>query len=1269
MRRILEPMLAPLPSARLALATLAAAFGLLTTPATAAGPTEGGTAPHLTLRHGDPAAFDVRAPSLSKTTTEVSGPPLKMIIRNNAEGYRLQTDNPLPSSWVGDYTLRVNTVDADGTPAEREFTITYQPGAVEVVTAPAGEVWIPAVQYSFRNAARLNPLTTEQWKLPDGTVLSGTHELRVSVHPSSTVPVVVGGVRVNPGDVAVPIGNYDFTTASGKVSLPLAAAETGLEGEARLWITSSASKSPGIDLRVKVWAPHVALTSDAWTVRQAFDVAAVEVTPAAGNRCELTMSAVTARNSDMLTKPKCLVEWDVRPADLKPETSVNPRLKGRMWTNGPYQVGFKLSLVDVNDVRVPAGAGAATVTVTAINDLLSYDPARPSDVAYRLVQPIDTLTVQSAGPACDTYVAYGDYDFRSSDAIVRCTLTWTELPDALEQDVYWVRPRLIGTLKNLGTQTVGWKVDVITPLGVRIPAGTGSFDYSVIDPPVPEIVEDLMNEVKPGLFAASRDGAYAGNVLVKSANAVVHVAVDRGSETVEDSDYEASPWGMERTVTRRINAVPSPLWSETPWTVRTWYTAMPDLGNVATFRTLAVPNENVKPVLSVASDKVLDTEDLPVQVSIRDIYAQAAGYDATRMGEWKVRLVKYIDYRTTEPLTDFVAAAGGEASFTIPASTLTTGFLRLTAEAVVLSPVPEYQRSELAVRPLNLTILKGGAIEAGLLARRISGEAPLTTVFTAALDNRLDASALGEVVWSVSRDDGASWTTSAGEKFNKLRLVRTFPKGTYLVKATLKNKYSGAEFTTEAIEVIAFDVPQATLTGPENVFIGGTGHYGLALRYLGEDLPADKAAIEWSVDGGKTFEPGGPEFDVSRAEASNFVLVARARLLEAPADNPDAWREIRRRVNFVPVRPPMVRIVGPARVEYPKVADFRGVMGVPYRNMDVELRGWWTLPDGSRVDGPLLTWGPTAADLAADTVNLTFHAEIVGYDARNDEEKRVRVWEYVWPEFRLEVTRSSQYAPGDMTVRLRQLGRPIELDRPAYAWTLPGNAVLLEDTNPTLRVVRSETAGPYAFSTAVSDARGNAASGSTTVNMLAAPAYAMTLTTSQSNPYGRAPLDVSVRPNIQGGHPHDRILAINYLLNGRPAGTSGSFSRVRLGVGTHTIEARATTSMGWTFGASVPITVVPNQAPSCGVTVREWTSGWLYYADCTDADGRIVEYLWTLDGAPLVINSNRISVSRLNRDGPPLVTVSSRDDAGALSAPVSAEAPADGDGGTPPASQ
>jgi hypothetical protein len=70
----------------------------------------------------------------------------------------------------------------------------------------------------------------------------------------------------------------------------------------------------------------------------------------------------------------------------------------------------------------------------------------------------------------------------------------------------------------------------------------------------------------------------------------------------------------------------------------------------------------------------------------------------------------------------------------------------------------------------------------------------------------------------------------------------------------------------------------------------------------------------------------------------------------------------------------------------------------------------------------------------------------------------------------------------------------------------------------------------------------------------------------------------------------------------------------------------------------------------CELEQWETSLGSRFNANCSGADGRIIDFLWTLDGEEITQRGSRMSVSRLGRTRPPVVTVQAVDDAGDFSA-------------------
>lgn len=211
---------------------------------------------------------------------------------------------------------------------------------------------------------------------------------------------------------------------------------------------------------------------------------------------------------------------------------------------------------------------------------------------------------------------------------------------------------------------------------------------------------------------------------------------------------------------------------------------------------------------------------------------------------------------------------------------------------------------------------------------------------------------------------------------------------------------------------------------------------------------------------------------------------------------------------------------------------------------------------------------------------------------------------------------------------------------------MPALSITLGSTS---RQVRINAPGEYLFGAYVSDARGHTASGELYHEVLPAPEILVSFTHRPGNAYYRAPLDLILRPKIQGGHPKDRALHFRHSLDGQPFEDESRFPVVTLEPGEYTIELGVETQMGQVERAGEQFTVFPNQPPTCELEQWETSLGWRFNANCWDSDGRIVDFVWTLDGEEITQRGSRMSVSRLGRTGAPTVTVRVVDNAGDFS--------------------
>src|SRR3546814_3472098 len=154
------------------------------------------------------------------------------------------------------------------------------------------------------------------------------------------------------------------------------------------------------------------------------------------------------------------------------------------------------------------------------------------------------------------------------------------------------------------------------------------------------------------------------------------------------------------------------------------------------------------------------------------------------------------------------------------------------------------------------------------------GRAPLRSTLYAMATDRAESSDIGDVRWEWSLDNGATWETIENTGKLPQRLSMAFQKGSYLVRAELTNRHSGAKSMTPHVEVIAFEIPDARLKGPGNVFIGDSGRF-VVTDLKGETLDTEGMVVEWSEDRGETWLTGTGEYRLTRDKGERVYLIDR----------------------------------------------------------------------------------------------------------------------------------------------------------------------------------------------------------------------------------------------------------------------------------------------------------------------------------------------------------------------------------------------------------
>ncbi|MFC6674127.1 hypothetical protein [Marinobacterium aestuariivivens] len=474
------------------------------------------------------------------------------------------------------------------------------------------------------------------------------------------------------------------------------------------------------------------------------------------------------------------------------------------------------------------------------------------------------------------------------------------------------------------------------------------------------------------------------------------------------------------------------------------------------------------------------------------------------------------------------------------------------------------------------------------------------------------------------------------------------------------NVNSGAESYTETLEVIAYDAPQVTIDGARTLFVGTEARY-TATATGPDGTPLEGAVIKWTQDRGETFFHEGPTLTLSSDTAQRFSFEAWVRDATAPDDDRYAYTRERAYADFRPVKGPRVFMTGPRVIETGKAYDYQVRLSPPYKGMDVELAGYFTLPNGEAVDGETLRYSPTEADLAAGSMALGYTAWVKGYRDAGTEAKqdiRARVWEYVWPDFNLHLRSSASMAPAEVTARVREIAFRGQLDAPQYRWELPeGNGfTVTEDRWDDMRGLQITAPGTYPVRVTISDARGNVAVVEGTLEIGEAPPYEVAITYSASNDYSREPLELRLRPYVTGGHPRDRVVERLYQVDGEAVESSGYSARTVLEQGRHEVSLTIRSQMGKEVTKTMTVDVAENQPPVCSIRVDDGYSSWRLYAECEDVDGDMDAFEWKVNGEQVSVRSNRLTLLKGSYDDAlPQVELVGYDDAGDPSSSVTAQ--------------
>lgn len=1160
----------------------------------------------------------------------------------------LRTDDDKPT------VIRVKATDQDGMIFEKDIKIRFQSAWAMFegrdVEQSGSAPTVPAVTtfMTYRNGSY-----GLQMSSPELLAALGT-DIVAAVAPDSAV-----GVRLEHRDLEPNLGMRltPSKLQSGYLEAKLAGLKAGVDGTANLYLSRADMSGPIYAVPVNVWAPKGSLQADRWEVKQGLETAQISFA-SEGSACAVQTSEQLVKPKNVLQEPTCLIEWEITPPEWRDTGHANllsmVAIGGEV---GQFPVRAKAYVFDPKGGKHWIADFSHDLNVISAKGLLQLGLKPAPEQTYQSVQDLSLLLRAQNNDVCE---------LTTNETIARnaaknwnrsmCFIRWTALPEGLSQSATWHAPQLVGSASVLGQHSIAWKASVFTPSGQEVDLTHGAHDVEVIEPPAIEIELPQEKKVDENTYWVSQRGGYVGSLSILALPASIDLKLSRDSTVIEKGTFPS--YGRNQRLMRSLEGTEKPLWSLTPFNVDARFTKLPAVETVKEVQLYAVPHEQILPVILNDERSVLDSVALPVNVQMLDTQYPQDGYSLATMGDWDIRLLMTTAGINYEPVTDWEPInEEGIASFELDLAMLTNKGVRVIAEARVRSPLPGYESIRHSNYPMFLTVLNGEPLDGVIQALRVIGVAPLRNTFYAMTVDRFEAKDVGDVRWEMSKDNGATWETVENTGKIPQRLSMTFEKGTYLLRAEMTNRNSGAKSMTPQIEVIAYEVPSARVKGPSNVFIGDVGKFVLT-DLNGETLDTTGMVVEWSEDRGQTWVQGTGEYSLTRDQAERVYLMSRVKFADSPDDS-RVYKSLRVGVAFRAVRPPRVQIIGPGRPEVGKEATWRANMMMPYPKMDLTMDGYFILPTGEEVHEREVSYTPTMEDFNKEQSFLGFMGWINGYEEMGGKgltQQRLIFWSYDWPTWVIKARMSAVYSPADLDLQVRSLGLFREFEELEMDWDIPPypGLQIIKDTSQTSRSLRITEAGTYTFGVHVSDARGNYTYAEAELEFSEPQPYEVTLSWSGDNPANRAPLGVLIRPSISGGHPKDRIETRMYTLNGEALEGSGDYGRAVLDKGEHTVRLDIGSMMGHTASGETLIKVESNIPPSCSIGVVEGRSSWIARASCTDEDGRIVRHLWYIDGVQQSLSSSSISIPMWRYpNGEPIVTLIGIDDSGAESSTVS----------------
>jgi hypothetical protein len=998
-------------------------------------------------------------------------------------------------------------------------------------------------------------------------------------------------------------------------------------------------------------------------INKFFDWITVSLTKQTGGMdCSVTTDVAAAKantlaaaqaNNPSGTKA-CVVEFKAEdlPKGLLLNKATNaPELTGRVLALGQSGnvINYKVSKVVAGSDPVAIGNGQIDLNVldTALNGTLSasLNPVGAS---------VQTTTVKVATPRtgvgyCPAYTGVETSAVLTTgkQGPLTCLVDWTNPPPGMTVGADTETPSLEGKPTVVGANGIHADVFVVYDKGngvyERIPVGTGlDLPLQVNEPAPPAFQLTLDPSVKKVSYAGKdvylvNDTGILGNVIVTTANlASAKLTSDQsGTGTVVTNDLK------QNDKVKVVQGIAPAAWAIRQQNLKLSYNGLAvPLESNKELTTVQLPSSKLGVQLTSNLVNLSKTDDIILAgaVGIAQKGSSTLSYDKTKDGGWVAYLGDATDPSNIARLSEKVVV-GADGKVNLPA----VKYEALTGRKVVVVAEPDTDipnQIKLVSTVAKPMFVKTDELTSAKVEVKFpSGPAPFSGALKLALSAE-DDEADGDIQWYMSSDGGAKYDLQSGASGRMPKITLTMP-GQYKVRATVANKYSGKTFTTEPIDLTAYDNLVVKINGPDLSLVGNEVKL-VADAKSGSGI-SNEFDYNWTVvvPGNDPVVSTDPQINLNITTATEVNVTLKAKPKALRAEDPASWSSASRKIVFTSPKLLPARIAGAPKIETDSESTFKATVALPWKSKSTPSFNWkgvWVLPDGTEIAGKLengqdkLIWSPTEADWQKpQPITLGYKQSIVDVNGSAVDSLTVftstaiTITKYEWPNFAIKATCDSSMAPAlcDLAVTgateadtERLKGKVL-----SYAWDV-GGLEAKSSTNKEKIKAMINAPGSYPVSVTISDKRGNTSVATLSVDSATFKPFDMTLQLRPTLRYNRNPMTFRVVPTITGGHKKDRIAKYALFVDGTPIELNNSSVAPKFVVipeaGTHEVKLSVDSAFGNSGSTSTSVVVNQNKTPTCteirGVFDNTAKRFSFRAVGCRDEDGKLKKTEWDVNG-------------------------------------------------------